>query len=245
MDRLKNFLFRSLGTVGYILYFLISGFFLFFPLFYINIQYIWGILSGVLMVFFPPSSIVFWIWGLIETINGFTTGLGAILYYIFFAIGWIPYFVFNVIVPFVNFIIIKCTPIPKYRRDPRWLGSEPLASDIHPFFYIGQYDADTMEQSIKNEIGWAYEWSLKIMGIDWTTNNFPAELDATDIAFIRDNTFYAAKLPERSSEKAVVLAEICKHVQAKIPKIAHSEWYKFIKTSLFLDPILKKPTYKL
>ena len=245
MNKFKKFLYGTLGIVGYILYFIISCFIFFFPLFYLNTGVIWKILSGALMLFFPPASLVFWIWGLVETINGFTTGIWAICYYVFFAIGWIPYFIFNVIIPCVQSIITLSTPIPNYRRDPRWTISEPLSSDIHPLVYIEKYDADTMEQSVKNELGAAFSLSLDIMGIEWTMKNFNEELDDNEISAIRDNTLYAETLPDGSNEKAQAMAYICQIAQKKLPKITHPEWRKFIKTSLFLDPILKKPTYRM
>lgn len=54
---------------------------------------------------FPPSSIIFWIWGLICAING-KQDIWAIIYYVTFAVLWLPFYVY-IITSFISKIKSK------------------------------------------------------------------------------------------------------------------------------------------
>ena len=95
MKKIKDFLTTSLGIVGFILYFLISIILYYLPFLYIDVHFLLLLLFGVILSIFPLTSIIFWIWGLIEVINHFS-GFAAIIYYIIFAIAWIPFFISSI-----------------------------------------------------------------------------------------------------------------------------------------------------
>lgn len=92
MKKIKEFLANSLGVVGFILFLLISAVLYYFPFLYIDVHFLLLLLFGVILYIFPPTSVIFWVWGLIEVINHFS-GFAAIIYYIIFAIAWVPFFI--------------------------------------------------------------------------------------------------------------------------------------------------------
>jgi hypothetical protein len=85
----KEKLLNTLGTGGYILYYIISLVISTFPVVMMGLP-IWVdfILIGI-MLFLPSTSMIFWIIGLIFAIIG-TQDVIAIIYYILFAILVIP-----------------------------------------------------------------------------------------------------------------------------------------------------------
>jgi hypothetical protein len=86
----------TLGAVGGVLFYFISLTIYILPLVMIGASFWWDLLFFGILYFFPPSSIVFWIWGLICAING-PQDAWAIIYYILFVVMWIPFFVSTII----------------------------------------------------------------------------------------------------------------------------------------------------
>ena len=89
---MKDKLFRTLGNLGLVLYYIFRLIVCCLPFVMIGLGF-WGNLVLLLAAnWFPLLSIVFWIWGLIEAIGG-TQDFWAILYYICFAAIFIPFFI--------------------------------------------------------------------------------------------------------------------------------------------------------
>lgn len=89
---MKQKLIIALGSLGFILYFLISTFVYVLPLLVLDLSFWLFLLFLFVMQFIPISSVVFWIWGLITTIQG-QQDAWAIIYYALFAILFLPFFV--------------------------------------------------------------------------------------------------------------------------------------------------------
>lgn len=89
---MKEKLQTTFGMIGGIVFYLISLSVYILPLVMIGASFWWDLLFFGILYFFPPSSIVFWIWGLICAING-PQDAWAIIYYVLFVIMWIPFFV--------------------------------------------------------------------------------------------------------------------------------------------------------
>lgn len=81
-----------LGGSGIFLYYIISVFIFFFPFLMINVSFWVELLIFLGLQFFPPASIILWIWGLIAAING-TQDVFAYIYYVLFAAMFLPFFV--------------------------------------------------------------------------------------------------------------------------------------------------------
>ena len=88
----KEKLLSHLGFFGIILYYILCSVIYVLPMVMIGTSFWLDLLFFGIMQLFPPSSIIFWIWGLICTINGPQDWL-AIIYYIVFAVGWLPFFI--------------------------------------------------------------------------------------------------------------------------------------------------------
>ncbi len=82
----------ALGTFGVVLYFIIQLFVCALPFVMIDKSFIITALFFGVEYFFPPSSIVFWIWGLVCAING-PQDVIAIIYYVAFSVIFIPFFI--------------------------------------------------------------------------------------------------------------------------------------------------------
>ena len=98
---LKEKLYDTLGSKGFILYFLIRLFISVLPFVMIGKGFIWTMIFTGIAMFFPLSSVVFWIWGLICTINGIQDAF-AIIYYIAFVVLWMPFFISTIRMFFDN-----------------------------------------------------------------------------------------------------------------------------------------------
>ena len=81
----------SLGTIGGILFYLISFTVYILPLVMIDASFWLDLLFFAILYFFPVSSIVFWIWGLVCAITG-PQDAWAIIYYVLFVVMWVPFF---------------------------------------------------------------------------------------------------------------------------------------------------------
>ena len=78
---LKDKLLNSLGTFGIILYYILSSCIFVLPMVMIDTSFFLDLLFFGIMQIFPPTCIIFWIWGLICAITGPQDWL-AIVYYI-------------------------------------------------------------------------------------------------------------------------------------------------------------------
>ena len=87
---MKEKLLSTLGTLGYILWYVISIIIYILPLVMIGKSFFLNLLFLAAMYFFPPSSVVFWIWGLVCAING-PQDIFAIIYYVAFAVMFLPF----------------------------------------------------------------------------------------------------------------------------------------------------------
>ena len=92
MNNFKEKLLSSLGAAGGIIYYIILILIATLPIVMINVPFWLSTIFIIIMFFFPASSVVFWIWGLISAICG-PQDWFAIIYYIMFAIMFLPFFV--------------------------------------------------------------------------------------------------------------------------------------------------------
>ena len=95
---MKEKLLDALGTLGGILYFVISAFVYVLPIAMIGKPFLLNLIFFGVMQFFPPASIIFWVWGLICAIGG-PQDFFAIIYYILFVVMFLPFFL-NIISAF-------------------------------------------------------------------------------------------------------------------------------------------------
>lgn len=88
---MKDKLMSTLGGLGVILWYVLSVFIYILPMVMIGKSFILNVIFFAVMYFFPISSIVFWVWGLMCAIAG-PQDIFAIIYYIAFAIMFLPFF---------------------------------------------------------------------------------------------------------------------------------------------------------
>lgn len=96
MTNIKDKLLNTLGFVGVILWYLVSLLIAVMPLVMIGASFWMNILFFGIDLIFPPSSIVFWIWGLICAIQG-PQDAWAIIYYVLCAIMFLPFFISSIL----------------------------------------------------------------------------------------------------------------------------------------------------
>ena len=89
---MKEKLMNALGTLGVILWYLVSLLIAVIPFVMIDASFLLNILFFGIVQFFPASSVIFWIWGLVCAING-PQDTWAIIYYVLFAIMFLPFFI--------------------------------------------------------------------------------------------------------------------------------------------------------
>ncbi len=89
---MKEKLMNALGTVGIILYYLVSLFICVIPFVMIGASFFLNVIFFAIVQFFPATSIVFWIWGLVCAIKG-VQDIWAIIYYILFVVLFVPFFI--------------------------------------------------------------------------------------------------------------------------------------------------------
>lgn len=98
---LKSKLMDALGSVGIILWYLISLLIAIIPLVMIDASFGLNLLLLAVVLFIPATSGIFWIWGLVCAINGPQDAI-AIIYYVLFAIMFLPYFINAVLSFFIK-----------------------------------------------------------------------------------------------------------------------------------------------
>ena len=90
-NHMKEKLVNALGALGSVIYFIVTMFIYVLPIVMIGKPF-WldSIFFGV-MQFFPSTSIIFWVWGLVSAIKG-PQDFFAIIYYVLFVIMFLPFF---------------------------------------------------------------------------------------------------------------------------------------------------------
>ncbi len=89
---MKEKLSSALGAFGEILYFIFRMFISVLPLVMIGGGWFLRLVIFTIMYFVPVSGIIFWVWGLVCAIGG-TQDWVAIVYYICFAVIFLPFFI--------------------------------------------------------------------------------------------------------------------------------------------------------
>lgn len=105
VSSVKNWFTEKLGIFGMLLYFGVLLFLGIFPFVMIDVNFIVELILMLINMFFPVTSIVFWIWGLVCAING-PQDVFAIIYYVSFAVLWVPSFICRAVV-FVSSIFSR------------------------------------------------------------------------------------------------------------------------------------------
>ena len=93
---MKDKLMNALGAVGIGLWYLVSLLVAVIPLVMIDAPFLLNLLLLAIVLFIPASSGVFWVWGLICAIRG-PQDIIAIVYYVLFAIMFLPFFISTVL----------------------------------------------------------------------------------------------------------------------------------------------------
>ena len=93
---MKDKLMNALGAVGLGLWYLVSLLVAVIPLVMIDAPFLLNLLLLAIVLFIPASSGVFWVWGLVCAIRG-PQDIIAIVYYVLFAIMFLPFFISTVL----------------------------------------------------------------------------------------------------------------------------------------------------
>ena len=93
---MKDKLMNTLGTIGIGLWYLASLLIAVMPLVMIGAPFLMNLLLLAVVQFIPATSIIFWVWGLICAIRGPQDTI-AIIYYVLFAIMFLPFFISTVL----------------------------------------------------------------------------------------------------------------------------------------------------
>lgn len=93
---MKDKLMNALGAVGLGLWYLVSLLVAVIPLVMIDAPFLLNLLLLAIVLFIPASSGAFWVWGLICAIRG-PQDIIAIVYYVLFAIMFLPFFISTVL----------------------------------------------------------------------------------------------------------------------------------------------------
>lgn len=96
MSSVKEKLTTTFGVFGSIIYFVIRTIVYVLPFVMIGGNFFLSLVLIGINTFVPFTSVVFWIWGLICAIKG-VQDVWAILYYIAFAVIWIPFYISTII----------------------------------------------------------------------------------------------------------------------------------------------------
>lgn len=88
---MKEKILNAFGALGAILWFVISTLVYVLPFVMIRASFWLNLLFFGIVQLFPASSIIFWVWGLVRAING-VQDIWAIIYYVLFAIMFLPFF---------------------------------------------------------------------------------------------------------------------------------------------------------
>ena len=92
MNKINEKLVSTFGSFGIILLYLFRLIICILPFVMIGGNFFVSFLLITLNTFLPITSIVFWIWGLVCAIRG-VQDIFAILYYIVFAVAWLPFYI--------------------------------------------------------------------------------------------------------------------------------------------------------
>jgi hypothetical protein len=92
INSIKEKLFNVLGTFGIVLFYIVRCIIAVLPFVMIDGNFFVTLLLIAISMFIPLTSPIFWIWGLVCAIQGFQD-FWAILYYITFALMWLPFFI--------------------------------------------------------------------------------------------------------------------------------------------------------
>ena len=93
---MKDKLMNALGSVGVILWYLVSLVIAVMPLVMIGASFWLNLILLAVILFIPATSGIFWVWGLVCAIRGPQDAL-AIIYYVMFVIMFLPYFINSVL----------------------------------------------------------------------------------------------------------------------------------------------------
>lgn len=93
---MKEKLLNAFGTFGGILWFIVSALIYVLPFVMIGASFWLNLLLFGIVYFIPSTSIIFWVWGLVCAIQG-PQDVWAIIYYIIFAVAFIPFFVSTIL----------------------------------------------------------------------------------------------------------------------------------------------------
>lgn len=93
---MKEKLMNALGSVGVILWYLLSILIAVMPLVMIDASFGLNLLLLAIALFIPATSGIFWIWGLVCAIRG-PQDVFAVIYYVLFVIMFLPYFISSVL----------------------------------------------------------------------------------------------------------------------------------------------------
>lgn len=93
---MKDKLINALGSVGVILWYLLSLLIAVMPLVMIGASFWLNLLLLAVIQFIPATSGLFWIWGLVCAIRG-PQDIIAIIYYVLFVIMFLPFFINTVL----------------------------------------------------------------------------------------------------------------------------------------------------
>ena len=93
---MKEKLINTLGTVGIVLWYLVSILIAVMPLVMIDAPFLLNLLLLAIVMYIPATSGIFWIWGLICAICGPQDAI-AVIYYVLFAVMFLPYFINSIL----------------------------------------------------------------------------------------------------------------------------------------------------
>ena len=93
---MKDKLIGALGSVGLILWHLLSLIIAVMPLVMIGASFWLNLLLLAVIQFIPATSGLFWVWGLVCAIRG-PQDIIAIIYYVLFVIMFLPFFISSVL----------------------------------------------------------------------------------------------------------------------------------------------------
>ena len=100
---MKEKLLNTLGAFGGILWFIVSSLIYVLPFVMIGAPFLLNLLLFGIVYFIPSTSIIFWVWGLVCAIQG-PQDAWAIIYYVLFAIAFVPFFV-SIVLDFFSAIL--------------------------------------------------------------------------------------------------------------------------------------------
>lgn len=93
---MKEKLMNALGRFGFGLWYLVSLLIAVMPLVMIDAPFLLNLLLLAIALFVPATSGIFWMWGLVCAIQG-PQDIIAIIYYVLFAIMFLPFFISTVL----------------------------------------------------------------------------------------------------------------------------------------------------